>query len=48
MIFIGNGEIVDLLIKAGAYVNFRDDDSATALHRAVEQGLKTFGSNLEK
>lgn len=37
----GNEEIVELLIANGAYVNFRDDDAATSLHRAVEQGLNT-------
>lgn len=39
MKFSGNEEIVELLIKNGAYVNFKDDDLATSLHRAVEQGL---------
>lgn len=30
--------MVEQLIKNGAHVNFRDNDVATSLHRAVEQG----------
>lgn len=39
--FTGNEKIVEVLIENGANINSRDDDQATPLHRAVEQGLNT-------
>lgn len=42
IIFEGNEKIVELLINATAYVNFRANDLATSLHRAVKQGMNIF------
>lgn len=40
--FAENEPIVELLLKSGAYVNYKGTELATSLHRAVKYGSNIF------